>query len=92
VDLLRLRRDLPRLQDVTALVPERDSDLPCMLIDAKVQHSWFSFWVVGSKVSYFTLPTEGEPLLLNAAALSQIPKQIGGAALRAEYGGPKRAK
>jgi hypothetical protein len=34
---------------------------------------WFSCRVVGSKVSNFTLPPEGEPLLLNAAPLSQIP-------------------
>jgi hypothetical protein len=31
--------------------------------------------VVGSKVSNFTLPPEGEPPLLDDAALSQIPKQ-----------------
>src|SRR5215475_12179524 len=29
---------------------------------------------------------EGEPLLLNAAALSQIPEQVGRSALRAEVG------
>src|SRR5262249_4965242 len=59
VDLLRLRRDLPGLHDVTALVAERDRDLPCVLIDAEIRHGWFSCRVVGSKVSYFTLPTRG---------------------------------
>src|SRR5262249_43398036 len=59
VDLLRLRRDLAGLHDVTAVVAERDGDLPCVLIDAEIQHGWFSCWLVGSKVSYFTLPTRG---------------------------------
>src|SRR5262249_51694122 len=59
VDLLRLRRDLPGLHDVPALVAERDGDLPCVLVDAQGQHRWFSCRVVGSKVSYFTLPTRG---------------------------------
>src|SRR5262245_31360076 len=59
VDLVGLRRDLPGLHDVPALVAERDGDLPCVLIDAQVQHGWFSSWVVEAKVSYFTLPTRG---------------------------------
>src|SRR5262249_14796165 len=59
VGLLRLRRDLPGQHDVPARVAERDGDLPCVLVDAQVQHGWFSCWVVGSKVSYFTLPTRG---------------------------------
>jgi hypothetical protein len=54
------------------------------LIDAEIEHWWFSCRVVGSKVSNFTLPPEGEPLLLNAAALSQIPTHFGGMAIRAE--------
>ena len=29
-----------RLHDVTVLVAERDRDLPCVLIDPQVQHSW----------------------------------------------------
>src|SRR5262249_35662018 len=56
---LRLRRNLPGLHDVTVLVAERDRDLPCVLIDAEIKHRWFSFWVVGSKVGNFTLPTRG---------------------------------
>jgi hypothetical protein len=59
VDLLRLRRDLPGLHDVTALVAERDGDLPCVLVDAEIKHGWFSCRAVGSKVSYLTLPTRG---------------------------------
>src|SRR5262249_55028088 len=59
MDLLRLRRDLPGLHDVPALVAERDGDLPCVLIDAEIKHGWFSCRVVGSKVSDFTLPTRG---------------------------------
>jgi hypothetical protein len=70
VDLLRLRRDLAGLEEVAVFVAERDGDLPGVLIDAEIKHCWFSFGVVGSKVSYFTLPTRGEPLLLNATALS----------------------
>src|SRR5215510_4227267 len=63
--------------------------------------------MVGSPVGWWgrrsaTSPyqPEGEPLLLNAAPLSQIPKQIGGSALSRlaevrsvpRWGGPKRAR
>src|SRR5262249_32145250 len=50
VDLVRLRRDLPGLHDVTALVAERDRDLPCVLVDPQVQHNWVLLsggWVEG---------------------------------------------
>src|SRR5262249_41132917 len=59
VDLLRLRRYLPGLQDVTALVAERDGDLPCVLVDPQIQHGWFSCRAVGRKISYFSPPTRG---------------------------------
>src|SRR5262249_45515686 len=58
-DLLRLRRDLPGRHDVTALVAERDRDLPCVVIDAQIKPRWFSSPLVGSKVSDFTLPARG---------------------------------
>src|SRR6185295_14929035 len=57
VDLLRLCRHLPSQQDIAVFIPQRDRDLPCVLIDSEVQHVWFSCsggWVKGR---YFTLPT-----------------------------------
>jgi hypothetical protein len=38
VDLLRVRRDLPCLQDIPGSVAERNSDLAGVLVDSKVQH------------------------------------------------------
>jgi hypothetical protein len=38
LDLLRLRRDLPRQQHVAVFGAERDRDLACVLIDSEVQH------------------------------------------------------
>src|SRR5262249_1253602 len=59
VDLVRLRRDLAGLQDIAAFIAEGDRDLPCVLVDAQVQHGWFSGGAVGLKISYSTLPTRG---------------------------------
>jgi hypothetical protein len=42
VDLVRLRRDLPGLQDIAVVVAERDRDLPCVLVDSQVQPGWCS--------------------------------------------------
>src|SRR5437773_2276569 len=67
MDLLRPRGDLPSLQNIGVFVVERNRDLPCALIDSKVQHDWFSCWENGS--AKFTL-SDGRTILLNEVPLS----------------------
>src|SRR5271165_1835696 len=55
VDFLRLRRYLSGLQNIPAFIAERNRDLPCMLIDSEVQHSWFSCWGKNGSAN-FNLP------------------------------------
>src|SRR5262249_59189778 len=38
VDLVRLGGDLPSLHDIDVVIAERDGDLPCVLIDAEIEH------------------------------------------------------
>ena len=71
VDFLRLRLNLARLKDITAVVAERDRDLPCVLIDSQVQHGWFSCLRCRANGQLLQLTNPmGEPLHLNQASLS----------------------
>jgi hypothetical protein len=61
-------------QDIAVFIAERDGDLPCMLVDAQIEHhggSPVGRWV--KKVDTLPYPM-GEPLLLKEVALSQIPE------------------